>query len=52
MRSHEAPLPNYAVNPAHSAVTACAYCSTRRARGRAGYRERYTHLIDICGGRK
>jgi hypothetical protein len=32
--------PNNAVNPSHSVVTARAYCSTRRAVGRAGYRER------------
>jgi hypothetical protein len=33
-------LPNYAVNAPHSAVTARAYCGTRRAVGRARYRER------------
>ena len=32
--------PNNAVSPPHSAVTAGAYCGTRRAVGRAGYRER------------
>ena len=35
-----APLPNYAVNPSHSAVTALAESGKRRAAGRAGYRER------------
>ena len=34
--------PNSAVSPSHSAVTARAYCGTRRAVGRAGYRGRYT----------
>jgi hypothetical protein len=34
------PLPNSAVNPPHSAVTALAHCGKRRAAGRAGYRER------------
>jgi hypothetical protein len=33
-------LPNHAVSPPHSAVTARAYCGTHRAVGRAGYRER------------
>ena len=33
-------LHNYAVSPPHSAVTARAYCGTRRAIGRAGYRGR------------
>jgi len=28
--------PNYAISPSHSAVTARAYCSTRRAVERAG----------------
>jgi len=36
-----ATLPNYAVNATHSAVTARAYCRTRRAVGRARYRERW-----------
>jgi len=34
--------PNPRVNAPHSAVTARAYCGTRLARGRAGYRCRYT----------
>ena len=33
-------LPNSAVNPPHSVVTALAQGSKRRAAGRAGYRER------------
>ena len=33
--------PNNAVNPPHSGVTARAYGCTRRAAGRAGYRERW-----------
>jgi len=32
----EAAQPNSALNPSHSAVTARAYCGTRRAVGRAG----------------
>ena len=35
------PSPNIAISPSHSAVTARAYCGTRRADGRAGYRVRY-----------
>jgi hypothetical protein len=31
---------NYAVSPSHTAVTARAYCGTRRAVGREGYRGR------------
>jgi hypothetical protein len=33
---------NLAVNASHSAVTARAYCGTRRASRPAGYRERWT----------
>jgi hypothetical protein len=33
-------LPNNAVNPPHSVVTALAQDRKRRAAGRAGYRER------------
>ena len=38
--------PNNAVVPTFSAVTARAYCGTRRTVGRAGYRERETHMND------
>ena len=34
-------LPNSAVNPPHSVVTALAQSSKRRAAGRAGYRGRW-----------
>jgi len=36
---------NYAVSPPHSAFTARAYSGTRRAVGRAGYRERWTDPV-------
>ena len=43
MRQPGATPANHAVNPSHSGVTARAYCGTRRAAGRAGYRARYTN---------
>lgn len=36
-------MANYAISPPHSGVTARAYCGTRLAAGRAGYRGRYAY---------
>ena len=39
-RQADGPMANMRVSPSHSAVTARAYCGTRRAVGRAGYAQR------------